>query len=151
MSRMYALLVTEKRNFLCYSFCQIVLIMFGSYKNITKLTQFISQIILKVACVCLTQISRLFSLVGLICIVTVLLIFSFLQAEKPFENQTFNHLPFAKKERSIKEKKCIIQFKSVHCEMVSKRCWGWEKLEEMLLPLPPTQYEPPLWCGCHRQ
>jgi len=32
MSSMYALLVPEQHNFLCYSFCQIILIIFRSYK-----------------------------------------------------------------------------------------------------------------------
>lgn len=81
-----------------------------------------SQIILYVACVCLIWISSLFSLLCLICIIIVLLTFNFLQAEKPFGNQTFNHLPSAKKRKlwGKKEKICIKQFKSIHCEMVSR-------------------------------
>lgn len=83
-----------------------------------------SQIILNVACVCLSWISSLFSLLYLICIIIVLLTFNFLQAEKPFGNQTFNHLPSAKKRKlwgkKKREKICIKQFKSIHCEMVSR-------------------------------
>lgn len=62
-----------------YSFYQIVLIIFRSYKNI-KLTQFTSQIIPSVASVCLIQISSLFSLLCLIYIIIVLLtLFPFLK------------------------------------------------------------------------
>lgn len=100
MSSMYALLVPEKHSFLPDYFCQIILIIFRSYK-----AQFISQITLNVACVCLIWISSLFFLLCLICIIIVLLTSNFLQAEKPFENQTFNRLPLPKKERSEKKKR----------------------------------------------
>lgn len=92
MSSMYALLVTRKHNSLWRSFCQIVLIIFRLYKNIIKFAPFISLSILSVAFMCQIWILNLFSLQCLFCIIIILLTFNFVEAQKKFENQTFNHL-----------------------------------------------------------
>lgn len=149
MSSLYALLVTRKHDSLRHSFCQVVLIIFRLCKNVIKFAPFISQSILSVAFMCQIWILNLFSLWCLFCII-VLLTFSFVQAEKKLENQTFSRLTstnfFSGKKKSHNFTICWALFSLWY----SFICWIWETLERVWGHLNYDVYESPLSCGCHR-
>lgn len=151
MSSLYALLVTRKHDSLRHSFCQVVLIIFRLCKNVIKFAPFISQSILSVAFMCQIWILNLFSLWCLFCIIIVLLTFSFVQAEKKLENQTFSRLTSTnffsgKKKKSHNFTNCLALFSLWY----SFICWIWETLERVWGHLNHDVYESPLSCGCHR-
>lgn len=146
MSSMYALLVTKNYNCLCYSFCQIVFIMFRSYKYYNSNSVPIAN---HPQCsMCVPDPNLKFVFLSMFNLHNYSVAdFQFPSSREAVRKPNIQQPPLCQKRKvgkKRKEKIAQLNSLSVHCVMVSKRWWVWEKLEGTLPPLPHTQYEPPV-------